>query len=244
MQLSHVLNQLMAKRSLSNYKLGKETGISDRLIGYWRTGEKLPGAENLIIIANYFGISVDMLLTGKEYVPDNVAVNTKEQLTESEEELLLYFRKLSVQQKERLIGRAELLAEQSEENLQQEHPTIKLKHSYYKVSAGKGYDLDYGDSFEVIEVPDTPTSRRADMCLTIMGDSMEPVYKDGDIVLVREQVAVDPGQIGIFIVEGKGYIKKYGENRLISINDNYDDIMFADYDPDSIRCVGAVIGRV
>ncbi len=62
MQLSQILTKLMSEHNLSAYKLSKETGISDRLIGYWKSGDKLPGAENLIALANYFGISIDYLL--------------------------------------------------------------------------------------------------------------------------------------------------------------------------------------
>ena len=73
---------------------------------------------------------------------------------------------------------------------------------------------------------------------------MEPVYYDGDIVLVKSQPAIDNGEIGIFIIEDNGYIKKYGGDKLISLNAKYDDIMFSDYDPDDIRCMGLVIGRI
>ena len=63
MQLAQVLSKLMAERNnLSAYKLSKETGISDRLIGYWKNGDKLPSAENIVILATYFGISSDYLL--------------------------------------------------------------------------------------------------------------------------------------------------------------------------------------
>ncbi len=47
---------------------------------------------------------------------------------------------------------------------------------------------------------------------------MEPVYYDGDIVLIKSQPAVENGEIGIFIIENSGYIKKYGGDRLISLN--------------------------
>lgn len=73
---------------------------------------------------------------------------------------------------------------------------------------------------------------------------MEPIYYDGNIVLVKEQSSVNLGEIGIFTIEGSGYIKKFGGDRLISLNAEYDDIMFADYDPEDIRCNGLVIGRV
>lgn len=60
----------------------------------------------------------------------------------------------------------------------------------------------------------------------------------------KEQPAIDVGQVGIFIIEGEGYIKKYGGDRLVSLNAEYDDIIFSEHDEESIRCVGKVIGRV
>lgn len=66
MKFAQILNELMNERDISAYKISKETGISDRLIGYWRKGEKLPGAENLLIIADYFEVTVDYLLKGEE----------------------------------------------------------------------------------------------------------------------------------------------------------------------------------
>lgn len=125
-----------------------------------------------------------------------------------------------------------------------EESIIEIRHSYYKVSAGKGFDLGNDDDWETIDVPDTKEARKADFALTIKGNSMEPVYFDGDIVLVKGQAAVDVGEIGIFIVDGKGYIKKFGGDRLISLNAEYDDIIFSEHDDERIRCVGKVIGRV
>lgn len=135
------------------------------------------------------------------------------------------------------FDRCTTIAEEDEEQ------EIEIKHSYYKVSAGTGFDLGNDDEWETIYIPDTTEAQKADFALTIQGDSMEPVYFNGDIVLVKEQHAIDIGQIGIFIIEGNGYIKKYGGDRLISLNAEYDDIIFAEHDEDRIRCVGKVIGR-
>ncbi|MBQ8688521.1 MAG: helix-turn-helix transcriptional regulator, partial [Ruminococcus sp.] len=83
---------------------------------------------------------------------------------------------------------------------------------------------------------------RADFALTISGDSMEPIYHNGDIVLVKQTEAVSVGEVGIFVVDGDGYIKKFGGDRLISLNQAYADIML---NHDSyVRCCGKVIGRV
>ena len=77
MNFSQTLDKMMNERGVTAYKISKETGISDRLIGYWRNGEKLPGAENLLAIANYFGISVDYLLTGSNFTDEFNDIETK-----------------------------------------------------------------------------------------------------------------------------------------------------------------------
>ena len=125
---------------------------------------------------------------------------------------------------------------------QDEEQLVEIRHSVYKVSAGCGFELDEGDNWETIEISDTPEARRADYALTISGDSMEPVYYDGDIVLVKMQDTVEIGQIGIFILDGSGYIKKYCGDHLVSLNEDYDDIPLSDYE--DVRCSGRVIGRV
>jgi len=58
----HVFVKLLQIRSISAYKLSADTGISQGLISNWKKGTKTPAAENLIVIADYFDISVDYLL--------------------------------------------------------------------------------------------------------------------------------------------------------------------------------------
>ncbi|MCM1336008.1 MAG: XRE family transcriptional regulator [Bacteroides sp.] len=121
-------------------------------------------------------------------------------------------------------------------------PAITIKHSTYKVSAGLGFDLEDRDSWEEIEISDTPEAQKADFAVTIKGNSMEPLYYDGDIVLVRTQSTVDVGETGVYIINGGGFIKRYGGDRLISLNPEYDDIFFSE--DDYISCAGKVIGVV
>lgn len=125
---------------------------------------------------------------------------------------------------------------------EEETPTISIRHNTYKVSAGRGFDLEDRDSWEEIDIPDTPEARKADFAVTIIGDSMEPIYSNGQIVLVREQPAVDIGETGVYIINGGGFIKRNGGDRLISINPEYDDIRFDD--GDTVSCAGKVIGVV
>lgn len=224
--------------------LAREIGIDKSTFSKWKSKptSKLD-LDILVKIASYLNLSIDNIILDKTNNTKKTSENNI--LSYDEAELLKYYKQLPEKEKNRLIGRAEAIADMcSEAASEPAPPMLVIKHSMYKVSAGTGEQLSDYDDWDEIEVPDTPEARRADFCLTIHGNSMEPVYYDGDIVLVKQQNAVERGEIGIFVIEGCGYIKKFGGDRLISLNAEYDDIMFADYDPDDIRCSGLVIGRV
>ena len=126
---------------------------------------------------------------------------------------------------------------QSEEPAQ----TISIGRSALPASAGAGEFLSE-ENIEMREFPDCENARRADIVIPVSGDSMEPMFSDGDELYVRLQPAVEAGEIGIFIVEGKGYVKEYAEDRLISLNPDYDDVFPSEYG--ECRCVGKVLGKV
>lgn len=232
--------ELAHEKGISISALEKTLGLGNGIIGKWR--KQSPSCDKLKLVADYLNATIDYLLTGKK------ECSSTANLTPDEHELLQYFKKLSDKSKGIVLGRAEQLAELEDsianEPEQVEEPTIQIKHSYYRVSAGTGFDLPEGDNWEMIDIPDTPEARKADFAITIKGNSMEPVYFDGDIVLVKQQPAVELGEIGIFNIENNGYIKKFGGDRLISLNDAYDDIILSEYDEDCNHCLGKVIGRV
>ena len=124
---------------------------------------------------------------------------------------------------------------------EQNKKIINLPLSVQKVSAGVGNWLDEEEYTERINVYDTLDSRKANIVITVSGDSMEPMYSDGDKVLVKIQPDVEPGEIGIFIVANEGYIKKKGDHELISINPEYDNIPINEYT--DYRCFGKVLGK-
>lgn len=118
--------------------------------------------------------------------------------------------------------------------------------SYYQrmASAGKGEFLFPDIPTEVIAVPDTPLSRRADFVIGVNGRSMEDTYFDGDKVLVEKAREVPIGKIGIFIRGTECFIKEAGQNRLISHNE--DKEQYPDIVPDErgIDAIGIVLGKV
>ena len=78
------------------------------------------------------------------------------------------------------------------------------------VSAGTGNILDEG-SFDYVSYPESSIPPRAKFGIRISGDSMEPVYKNGQVVWVEPCEEIRPGEVGVFVYDGEGYIKSYGE---------------------------------
>jgi SOS-response transcriptional repressor LexA/DNA-binding Xre family transcriptional regulator len=109
------------------------------------------------------------------------------------------------------------------------------------VSAGAGVFVDSPASDEIM-IPDNERTREADFALRISGNSMEPKYRDGDVLLVANSDYVEVGELGIFILDGNGFFKIYGGDRLISMNKIYGDILLKDFE--AVSCVGRVIGKL
>lgn len=60
-----IFELLLQKFNISAYKFCKETGISQSTISTWKAKRNLVGTELGRKIANYFGVSLDYLMTGK-----------------------------------------------------------------------------------------------------------------------------------------------------------------------------------
>ena len=52
----------LQKNNITPYRVAKETGISQGLMGHYKLGNKVPTADNLVKIADYLDISIDYLL--------------------------------------------------------------------------------------------------------------------------------------------------------------------------------------
>lgn len=95
---------------------------------------------------------------------------------------------------------------------------------------------------EKIIIFKTSEALRATFAIPIDGDSMEPDFLDGDVVLVESCPCVSRGEIGIFLLDGEAFIKEFGGDCLISYNKKkYDPIMLKNYS--SRVCLGRVLGK-
>lgn len=58
--------KLLELNSIKSAKVAKDTGISNGTFSDWKNGRSNPNPKTLKKIADYFGVSVDYLMTGKE----------------------------------------------------------------------------------------------------------------------------------------------------------------------------------
>ena len=74
---------------------------------------------------------------------------------------------------------------------------------------------------------------------------MEPQFINGQIVWVKQQNYLEDGEIGIFFLDGSGYIKKLQDNKdghnLISLNKAYKPIPIVE--DSNFMIFGKVIGQ-
>ena len=93
----------------------------------------------------------------------------------------------------------------------------KIEYIYMNVStiaasAGTGEYLDE-ENFEKVRFPASAVPQGADFGVRVNGNSMEPVYHDHQIVWIEQCEALRPGEVGLFIYDGNGYIKVYDERK-------------------------------
>ena len=88
---------------------------------------------------------------------------------------------------------------------------IMMPVSELSVSAGLGAFLE-GEMFQQIQVPASSIPAGTEFGIYVSGDSMEPRYHDGQIVWVKRCEELECGDIGIFVYDDCGYLKKYDEH--------------------------------
>lgn len=64
-----IFEQLLQKHGVSTYRVSKDTGIAQSVFSSWKNGISTPKQDKMKKIADYFGVTVDYLMTGKDEKP-------------------------------------------------------------------------------------------------------------------------------------------------------------------------------
>lgn len=61
-----IYQKLLDEKGIKNADVSRATGISNMTLSDWKNGKSTPKQDKLMKIADYFGVSLDYLMTGKE----------------------------------------------------------------------------------------------------------------------------------------------------------------------------------
>ena len=95
------------ERGVTAYKVSKETGVTQSTLSDWKRGRSTPKTDNMKKIADYFGVSIDYLMTGKESNDENTSTEKDYAKNETERKLLVLCRKandVSEEEREDIIN--------------------------------------------------------------------------------------------------------------------------------------------
>ena len=229
--------QIREENGLTQKDCADKFGLTLRAWQSYEQGVSEPKYEVLCRIADEFNVSTDYLL-GRTEIKAMAGGSPEEQLdvTAAEQEIIRRYtefpenvRLLLLETIRKLVGLPEAA---------DVRPVIVFTRCHrMKASAGAGFDLDNADEWRDIRIYDCPEAQDADFAVEVDGRSMEPDYLDGEIVFIKLADEVPVGFVGLFIHDGKGYIKERGEKCLISRNPEYENIC------GECKTVGVVIGK-
>ena len=93
---------------------------------------------------------------------------------------------------------------------------------------------------------DVGDSVRADFALEVHGRSMEPVYRDGDVVYIRNQNDVLDGQVAAVVIDDSATLKRVYHLpvgvQLMPLNPAFAPMLFTPENSDSVRILGLAVG--
>ena len=72
------------------------------------------------------------------------------------------------------------------------------------------------------------TLDQADAVFPVTGNGMSPIIRDGDEVLVKYTDSLEPGAIGIFMIDGNPYIRQYYPTGLRSFRPDLEQVHLPD----------------
>ena len=202
-------------------------------------------------IADQLGISYQAYSAWERGVksPSRDKVNQLEQILKvpkgyfTENEIVRLYNTLSNSGKNQVIEYArDLMQKEKAQQVISVSKNLYKYHVYEKMSAGIGSSVYNDQNYDTVYFDEELAH---DFASWVSGDSMEPIYKQGSVALIRETGFDYDGAVYAIVCNEQTYIKKvYREEdglRLVSLNKRYGD-KFAPYDEDP-RIIGKIVGN-
>ncbi|HEM5090524.1 TPA: helix-turn-helix transcriptional regulator [Streptococcus suis] len=217
-RLKHRRNEKM----LSQSEIASMIGINRTAFHNWENGKSIPNQKNLTTLAKILDVPVTYFESEYNIVNNYLQLSPDNQAKAEDfvEELLLSQQTSNVTP----LFSVQVLAD-------------------VQLSAGLGEG--FFDEFETETVYSDEEQYGYDIAAWIEGDSMEPVYKSGEVALIRSNGFDYDGAVYALSWNGSVYIKKLYRDedgfRMVSLNKDYPE-KFIPYE-DEPKIVGLVVGH-
>nr|DAI30054.1 MAG TPA: Repressor protein CI [Caudoviricetes sp.] len=232
------LEKLMRSRDVDRNKLCSDLGLKYTTVRDWLKGITYPRIGKIELLADYFGVNKSDLIEDKTQEEKEVKIPTSPLVQRITEKAV----KLTAPRKQKVLDFTEIqLREQSNKVISLEEDLFEYK-VYEKLSAGTGFSYFNDGNYDTVFYD---KDLDHDFASWVFGDSMEPKFQNGEVVLIKETGFDYDGAVYAVDWDGQTYIKKvYREPdglRLVSLNPKYKD-KFAPFDEDP-RIIGKVVGN-
>ena len=238
MSIGDRIKEAREHKNLSRSELAEKANVTLSAISNYENSISSPKEPVLLKLMDILEIDANFLFQ------DMVEKKPSVYLTPSENTLLDKYRRLDTFSKELI----DIVIDKELERINNDctlNDNVVDFGSYKEVpcypklaSAGTGEYLFDDIPTNTIKI-DSREYPKGDYAIQVNGDSMEPTYYDGDTLIVERNAIPAEGQVGIFIVDGRGYVKRMGNGELLSDNKAYESIV-GEYG----KCLGKVLGKL
>ena len=211
------LRKLREQRNMTQTELSQTLGMKTyTTVSKWESDDNFPKGKDLKVLAELFNVSSDYLLGLEKEIINKKSIES-------------IYNQLDQPRKTKVYNFAEYqLREQNKK------PQINIVIRGY-VSAGTGEWLE--ETME--EVPYEGVIPEHDFAVKVNGESMLPLFADGEIIFVKATSEARDGQIIVCQVNNEAFVKKLSGNKLVSLNKEFDDILISE--TDDFKIFGVVV---
>nr|DAQ36970.1 MAG TPA: Repressor protein CI [Caudoviricetes sp.] len=239
MNVGERIKQRRKDLKMSADELAASVGVSRSTIFRYEKGDiEKVGPDVLKKIADRLNVSPADLMGWDDTPVQELKIPTSPLVQKITEKAV----KLTAPRKQKVLDFTEnQLREQSNKVISLEENLFEFK-VYEKLSAGTGFSYFNDGNYDTVFYD---KDLDHDFASWVFGDSMEPKYMNGEVVLIKETGFDYDGAVYAVDWDGQTYIKKvYKEKdglRLVSINSKYKD-KFAPYE-ENPRIIGKIVGN-
>ena len=229
------------RKGIEQKELAAGVGIKSNAVSNWENGRARPDIALLPKISQVLEVSLDELF---DIQKEDAAVNETHiiTMTNSEDDILLEgYHQLSDGHRSVVASLVQQLCDVEDKDF---YESITEEIMFTKgLCAGFDTGTEYEDQGELIHLYKNMVHPQTDCLFPVSGDSMEPDFHNGDLVMVQrleESSALYYGEIGAFSIRNETYIKQYSKSGLVSLNKRYKLMRFTE--DDSVFLIGRVLG--